>query len=70
MITFSSDSNAAAFLRSLAFGFGFFSLFLGVAGLIYGVEYKVQIICAIVGGLLALLLRFTVLRRRPPPGAH
>ena len=64
MVTFSSNSNTAVFLRSIALGFGFLSLLLAVAGLHYGVGSKVEIIWAFVAGLSALLLRFTVLRRR------
>ena len=69
MGTLSSDSNTAVFLRSIASGFGFFSIFLGVAGLVYGLNYKSQIYWALAGGVIALVLRFTVLRRRPVQGA-
>jgi len=64
VVTFSSDSNTAVFLRSIALGIGFFSVLLGVAGLLYDVGSKVEIIWAFVGGAIALLLRFTVLRPR------
>ena len=64
VVSFSSNSNTAVFIRSIALGFGFFSLLLGAAGLLYGVGRKVEIIWAFVGGAIALLLRFTVLRRR------
>ena len=53
-----------SFLRAITMGFGVFSIFLGVAGKVYGVGSNAQILWAIAAGVIALILRFTVLRRR------
>jgi hypothetical protein len=57
------------FLRSFAFGLGIFSIFLGVAGKVYGVGNSNEIFWAIGTGVAALALRFTVFRHRAPKSA-
>jgi hypothetical protein len=48
---------------------GIFSVFLGVAGKLYGVGDSNSILWAIGTGIAALALRFTVFRCRTPKSA-
>jgi hypothetical protein len=54
------------FLRAFVFGLGIFSIFLGVAGKLYGVGDNKAAFLLLAVGTLALALRFALFRRRAP----